>query len=126
MSAPFTFNGILTFPADPGGSGTPISISFANQFTQIIAETLSLTGSGTKTIDTSALNGGAGASCLLLKMDPSSVTTAVSVALNSSSPGIELSPGGFIVIGDQTPVSGIISVAITYAVAALVRLWALG
>jgi hypothetical protein len=129
MSTPFTFNGTLSFPADPGGSPTPISINFANQFNQIIAETLQLSGSGTKVLDLSPLNGGAGASLVLIKVDPQVAgTPAVSVRWNTGTAlgQQELQPGGFLVIGDPSPSAGLITLSILFTGIGLVRVWALG
>lgn len=127
MSTPFTFTGVLTFPADPGGAGTPISINFANNFNQIIAETLSLTGSGSKSLDLSALNAGAGATALLVKVDSQvSGTPPVFLKVNSETVGEEVQPGGAKLLLNPSPASGIITLVVVYTGIATVRIWALG
>jgi hypothetical protein len=127
MSTPYTFTGALTFPPDPGGPQSPISISFADQFDQIIAETLTLAGSGSKTFDLSALSGGGGAKCLVVKVDPQVVgTPAVFVKVNSETVGEELQPGSFKVTGNLNPATGITSVTVVWTGVGKIRLWALG
>jgi hypothetical protein len=127
MTTPLTFSGALTFPADPGGSPVPIAIAFAGQYDEIIAETLKFSGSGSKTIDLTPLNGGAGATILLIKMDAQVAgTPPVFVKVNSETVGEELQPGGFKVTGNPAPAAGITSVTIVYTGVATIRLWALG
>lgn len=127
MAAPFTFTGVLTFPADPGGAGTPISINFANNFSQIVAETLALSGSGSKTIDLSALNGGTGATALLVKVDSQvSGTPPVFLKVNAETVGEEIQPGGAKLVLNPSPAAGITQLVVEYTGIATVRIWALG
>ncbi len=127
MTTPLLFTGTLSFPPDPGGANAPIAISFANQFNQIVAETLVIAGAGTKTLDLSALNGGAGATCLVVKVDSAAAgIPPVNLEFNAGTQKVEVSPGGFMVIGDPSPVAGITSLSIVTTGAATVRVWALG
>ena len=129
MSTPFTFQGTLSFPPDPGGPNAPIAIAFSNVFDQMIAETLTLTGSGTKTLDLSALNGGAGAALVLIKVDPQvSGTPPVNIQWNSgtSTGEQEIQPGGFQVIGNPSPSAGLTTLKVVFTGIGKVRVWALG
>ena len=128
MAAPFTFTGALLFPADPGANPTPISANLAASFNQLVADTESLIGSGTKTIDLSALNAGAGASFVLVKVDAQSTPQTVNLRWNggSSTGEQEVSTGGFFVVGSPNPQAGLTSLVIVWTAPVTVRVWALG
>jgi hypothetical protein len=127
MSAPLTFQGSLSFPPDPGGANAPITINFASQFTQILAETLTLTGSGSRAIDLSALNGGAGASAIVVKVDAQApATPAIFLKTNSETSGMELQPGAFWAYGEPSPAAGITQLTVVWTGVGTVRIWALG
>ena len=124
---PLIFSGSLSFPPDPGGSNLPVAINFANQFNQLQAFTESLSGSGSKVFDLSALNGGDGATALLVKVDSQpSGTPPIFLKPNSESTGMEIQPGGFLVYGNPSPASGITELTVVYTGIATVRIWALG
>lgn len=127
MSAPFTLNGTLSFPPDPGGPNAPIAIAFTNQFNQLFAETLQLSGSGSRTLDLSSLNGGAGATAVVVKVDPQPAgTPPIFIKPNAETTGMEVQPGGFFAYGNPTPAAGITGLTIVWTGAATVRVWALG
>lgn len=125
---PFTFTGSLQFPADPGGAAALIAIAFAANYNQLIAETLALSGSGTKALDLSALNAGAGASLFLLKVDPQSVSQTLNLRWNSAgaSGEQEVSTGGFFVVGSPSPSAGLAALSLVWTMPMTVRFWALG
>lgn len=128
MTTPFTFTGALQFPPDPGGPLSPIAIAFAGSFTQLVAETLQLTGSGTKTLDLSSLNGGLGANLVLIKVDAQSTPQTVNLRWNggASTGEQEVSTGGFFVLGSGAPSAGLASLILAYTSSVTVRIWALG
>jgi len=128
MSTPFTFNGVLLFPADPGVSPVPINVNLAAAFNQLIAETEALTGSGTKSIDLSVLNGGLGANLVLVKVDAQPTPQMLNLRWNggSSTGEQEVSTGGFFMVGSPNPTAGLTALELVWTAPMTVRVWALG
>ena len=125
MTTPFAFVGSLLIPADPSLPQDPIPFQMSGQFLSENAQTLNLTGAGSKTVPFGTV-GSAGLSGLLIKVDPSGSGQPVLVTVNGGTQPIEVSPGGFLAVGSPSPVVGITAITIAYTTANVVRLWALG
>lgn len=126
MAIPFSLQAILNFPGGPGLPNDPISASVSSSFESQAEFRLSLTGSGSHTMDLGTL-GAPGVKGLLVMVESSTTAAPVTVLLNGSvTGGTEISPGGFLLVGNPSPVAGITGVELVHTTAVTVRVWALG
>ncbi len=128
MTVPFSFTGTLAFPPDAGQPNVNVPLAFSSQFDSADpGQILKLTGAGTKTLDLSTVPA-AGVKYLLIKLDGGQGVVPVNVRFNGggSSGQVEISPGGFVMIGSPAPTTGITAADVVYTSAATVRVWAFG
>ena len=129
MSMPFTMQATLNAPPLPGQpSSVPLLASLSATYGSRVDYRLELTGSGNKTLNLGTI-GPTGTKCLFITVDadPTPGVTPVLISLNSATPGIEISQGGFLVLGSPSPTSsGVLSVALSYSSNVAVNVWAFG
>ena len=126
MSTPFSVQAVLQVPADVGLPPDPLSLLVSAQFDSLADYVLQLSGSGTHMVGLGTV-GPSGLKGLLVKVDPGVGASAVTVRVNgASSGGIELSPGGGMLIASPNPQSGITALDVLYTGNVVVRIWALG
>lgn len=129
MSVPYQVAGSLTFPPDTGAPNLVVQTSGSGQFASRQDGVLNLTGSGNKSVPFGTIPG-TGAKGILIEVDPDPAPPArapVIVKVNGSSTGgIEVAPGGSIVIHNPKPSSGITQLDIAYTTDNVVRYWLLG
>jgi hypothetical protein len=125
-TAPYTLSGTLSFPPDTGQPVVALPFSASGNFTSKEEAIFNLTGSGTQSISLGTIPG-AGAKAVMIKVDAGTGLSPVTVKVNGSSTGqIEVSPGGFLVLSNPTPTSGITQLDIVYSSNATVRVTVLG
>jgi hypothetical protein len=126
MPIPFSLSATLNLPGGPALPNDPISATVSQNFDNQTEYRLSLSGSGTKVLDLGSV-GAPGAKGLMILVEASSTAAPVEVRLNGSATGgVEVSPGGLMVVGNPSPVSGITAVSLVYTTAVTVRIWLLG
>ena len=110
MAAPFTavvsYEGSIARASSAAGSSSSASTLC-----------LALTGAGTKTIDFGTVSK---AKLLAVHVPREGNTAPISVRLNGSASGVEVSPGGFLCLASPNPASGVTSASIEYTVDSLV------
>ena len=122
---PYSLSGELRMPLDTGQPDAPIPFRGSGAFASRQHSQLRLSGAGTLEVPLGSV-GIPGAKVLLIEMDPDAAGTPISVAFNGAVGALELSPGGFLVYHNPSPQGGVISLSITHATDAMVRVWVLG
>lgn len=125
MTTPFTFSGSLQAPPDPGLPADSVPFNLSSQFSASAEFVLSLTGSGSKSVSLGTL-GSPGVKGLFIKVDAGSTVAPVLVRLNAAVAGVEVSGGGFLLLGSPSPVSGVTQLDLDYTTSATVRVWVFG
>ena len=124
MSQPFAFLGQLQLPADASLPPDSIPVNGSGTFVPKLIATLIATGAGTTPIPFGSVIT-PGAKFLMIEVD--GVTLApVMVSLNGATPGLEIAPGGFLILSSPAPAAGVTSGGITTTGAATIRIWILG
>jgi len=124
MTTPFSISGSFNFPEAPGLPQDAIPIGLTGQFTQRAEFIYTLSGSGTKVVDLGTIVS-PGVKALLIQNDLITSGPSIGVKLNGSSVPVEVSSGGFVLLGSPTPSSGVTSVSIDFTGTCTVRIWAL-
>lgn len=130
MATPFQVNGTLLLPGAPALPQDPIPFGLVAQYDHKSELTLSVSGTGTKTVGFGTIPA-AGAKCLVLVYEPASLPAGspaqapVTVTLNGGA-ALELSPGGFLALGSPTPAAGLVSLVVAHTGAATIHVWLLG
>lgn len=126
MSTPFSFSGTLSFPPDVGVPPELVEIAFSTNYDQFTWSKMDLVGAGTKAVPFGGIIA-PGIKMVLIKVDASGTAAPINVKVNGSVTGlVEVSPGGFIVLGSSAPATGITSLDIVYTSNVTVRVLLLG
>lgn len=125
MSTPATLSFTFSYPPDDGLPAASITKTVQAVFDSKQDDVVSLTGSGTKTVDLGSILT-PGCKGILVYMYPDAAASPVIAKFNGDTNGIEVSPGGFIASGSPAPVSGVLSLSLTHTTACRVRIVALG
>jgi hypothetical protein len=126
MATPFSIEGTLNLPGTPGLPADPLPFGLSSSYESKAEFEYNLpAGAGSKVVDFGTMPV-AGAKAVLVVYEPKNGAPVVAVTLNGSNQPIELSPGGFFVLGSPAPAAGITSMSITYTGAGRVRGWLLG
>lgn len=128
MATPFSSEFKVLAPPVAGQPECPVPIAFSSSYDHRACYRLEFTGAGAKTLDLGTL-GPNGAKMVILTVDPdpSPAAQPVLIAVNASAPGIEISPGGFMVIGSPKPTaSGALALTITRTTSAKMNVWVFG
>lgn len=126
MATPFSITAALNLPGDVGLPADALPVSFSSSFSSKADAVLNITEAGTTSVSFGTV-GSPGAKAFFVKMDPSSSAAPVLVKVNESeSGGLEVSPGGFILYGNPSPVDGVTSLDIVATTPGVVRIWVLG
>jgi len=121
----FSLTGQLQSPPDEGAPPAAIAFGLTGQAQSEEGGRLTLTGSGTKTIAFGTV-GSPGAKAVLIEHLPSTAGDPITVRFNGGTDELEISPGGFFVLGNPAPVDGITALAIAYISDCQVRVKLLG
>jgi len=127
MSTPFSFSGTLKVPLDLGIPEEMLNVVFSSAYDQYCLSKMDLTGAGTKSVPFGNL-GAPGAKFVLVKVDATALAAPVNLRWNggNSSGQQEISPGGFLLLGSNAPVSGMTSLDIVYTTNVTVRVLVFG
>lgn len=126
MSSPYSITGSLSFVPDSGLAALAIPLLVSGQFDESVSLKLDIAAAGDTTVPVAGLGSGTGLKALLVKLDAGSVVSPIIVKLNGAVTGAEVSGGGFVLISNPTPTSGVTAVVVTAGSACTVRAWALG
>jgi hypothetical protein len=110
MSKAFSFQGSLSYPPDAGQPSVLRALSQSGSFTSKVEQELVLTGAGTEVVDFGSV---ANAKLFMVKVRSDSVVP-VGLVFNAGSEQLEVSPGGFAVIGSPAPSAGITDLSIVH------------
>jgi len=124
-SAPFVYNGTLSFPPDSGLPNLGIPFGGTGNFTQVAHDVYSLTGSGTQAVGLGSI-AAPGAKGILIELDNDGAAQPIAVKINASVTPMEISRGGFMAYFSPDPVAGITSLSFDYTTAVCVRVWVFG
>jgi hypothetical protein len=126
MATPFTLSGELLLPIDPGQPNSPIPFSVTDSFTARADLELNYTGSATETVNLGTPEV-EGLKVLVIELDADPVAAPIKLRFNGgdAAGALEVSPGGFAVLGSPTPVAGVVSLTVTHTTDVKVRLRAL-
>lgn len=128
MSTPFSVELKVTAPQVAGQPDCAVPFTVSSSYEHRASYRLDFTGSGTKSLDLGTL-GPNGAKLVVITVDPDTSVSAqpVLVSINSSTPGIEVSAGGFIALTSVTPTSaGALTLGITHATSAKMNVLVFG
>lgn len=129
VTAPFTYQAQLQYPPDVGSPMSVIPVSMSGTFESEATFVYKLTGAGTQLVDFGTITPN-GAKLISVEVDPDSSPAAqpVQIAFNGSITGtVEVSPGGFMTIGNPKPdLAGVLQMGIIYAATTCVRVRVLG
>jgi hypothetical protein len=126
MSTPFSVQAVLQLPPDVGLPPDPVSLLASSQFDSLADYILQLSGSGTHAVGLGT-SGSPGLKALLIKVDSGVGAASITTRFNGAvTGGIELSPGGGMLVVSPNPQAGITAVDVLYTASATVRIWALG
>ncbi len=127
-TTPFTLSGSLRYPPDDGEPDADRPFSLQDSFTHESNHTLNLVGAGTKVVDFGTLTA-LGAKCVAIEVLPAvagAVVAPVNVIFNGGVDPIEISQGGFIVLGSPKPVAGVLGLSVVHTQNACVKIRLLG
>lgn len=127
---PFTINGSLSFPPDEGQQQVAVPFGLAGNYKAITDMRLTLSGSGTQVVPFASV-GSPGAKVVLVEYElpvgaAAQTAQPIQLHLNGGSEDIELSPGGFLIMGNPAPAVGITSLSLDYSSEATVRVRLMG
>lgn len=126
MAVPYQIAGSLTFSPDTGAPSLIVALTGSGQFVSRQDGILNLVGSGTQSLPMGTLST-AGVKAVLIEVDPNSTSDAIIVKVNGSSTGgLEVAPGGALLVHNPRPLLGITQLDISYTTANVVRYWLLG
>jgi len=122
---PFSFQALLALPILPGLAPDQLPFNASGVFNSAVPGVeLNFTGSGTKVVDLGTI-ASPGAKFLAVQYDALAGGAPITLTVGAATP-IELSTGGFFVLSNPAPATGVTALSITYAGACTVRVWALG
>ena len=114
MVTPFTVNGSLQIPPDPGQPVAPIPFALSGQFDAKVCMELNLVGGGTHVVCFGTI-AAPGAKVILIEVDADPAAAPIHVQNNGGAAGqIEIAPGGFIIFGNPAPVAGSTTMSIVH------------
>ena len=123
MATPYVLSAELQLPIDIGQSNSAASSSLSDYFDARVDQELNYSGSATETV---ALGtpGSFGLKALYVELDEDPAAAPIYIQFNGgdTTGKVEISPGGFMVIGNPVPVTGIISIIISHTTDVKVRL----
>ena len=126
MSTPFTLDGALNLPGTPGLAAEPLPFSLSSQYDSKAEFEFNLPASaGSQSVNFGTMPS-EGTKAIVLIYDTKTAAPPVQIVINGSATPVELSTGGFLVLGSPDPVAGITSLSITYTGAGRIRVWLLG
>lgn len=126
MATAFSIEGNLFVPPVSGAVAAPLPFGLAGTFDSKVEIDLELPAlAGSKSVDFGTLPV-AGAKALLVSHEYVQGADPVLLTLNAADTPIELSTGGFLLLGSPVPVDGLISLSIAHTAAARVRVRLLG
>jgi hypothetical protein len=128
MSTPFSAELKVMAPPMAGQPDCQVPISFVSAYDHRASYRLEFTGAGTKVLDLGTLGpNGAKMFVVTVDSDPSPSAQPVTIAVNASAPGIEVSPGGFLALGSPKPTTaGALTLSITHPTSAKLNVWVFG
>ena len=128
MSIPFTAQASFTAPLAVGLTPLPLPWAMASAYSNSAAYRLVFASSGTKTLNMGTLGpNGAKLFFLTVDADPTPGVQPLLVAINSATPGIEVSQGGILLLGSPSPTTaGLLTVSLTYTSALACNVWVFG
>jgi len=121
-TAPFVLQGTLTVTL-PGQPPTPLPFGLSGAFSSLMSERLIMSGAGTEDVSLGTI---VGAKLLLLEYVAAEGAAAITLHINGSTDGLELSPGGVLLYGSPNPTIGLTALSIERTVAAEVLVHVLG
>lgn len=128
MPTPFSVESKIVAPPVSGQPECPVPLAMAAAYDHRTFQHLEQSGSGSKTVDLGSL-GPNGAKLLVIQIEPDASPAAqpILIAINSATPGIELAPGGFLVLASPKPTTaGALTLAITRTTSMKCNIWAFG
>lgn len=128
MSTPFSVELKVMAPPVAGQPDCSVPFSFVAAYDHRACYRLEFTGSGTKSLDLGTL-GPTGAKLLIITVDADASPAAqpVLVAINSATPGVEVSPGGFMSVASPKPTAaGALTIGLTHTTSAKMNVWVFG
>lgn len=124
-SISFVLNGSLQYPPDEGAPPVTVQFGITAQGQSQEGGRMTLTGTGTKVIPFGTV-GSPGAKGVLIEYLPQPGGVPVNVTFNGGTDALEISPGGFLAIGNPAPTAGITSLSIAYTADCQLRVQLLG
>lgn len=110
MSKAFSLSGSLNYPPDSGQPAAARAFSQSGTFTSKAEKELVLVGAGTQVVDFGTV---AKAKAVQVEVRADS-NAPVGLIFNGGAEQIEVSPGGFLVVGSPTPSTGITALSIVH------------
>lgn len=127
MSAPLSISVNVQTPSVEGQPDCPFPLSLTTQYDHLTKHRLTFTGSGSKSVDFGSLATGAKAVLVTVDADTSPSAAPITFAVNGGTDAIEVSPGGFALLGSPSPTaSGITAMDITYTASVKMYVWIFG
>ena len=125
MSTPYSISGAFSYPPDASLPADPIPVSGSGSFDHEASTVLKLSGSGSKVVDMGTIPA-TGAKALLIKLDAGSGVSPIDVTFSGADTPIQIAAGGFILVSNPAPTTGVDAITIDYTTGCTVRIWALG
>lgn len=125
---PFVISGELTLPPDDGAAPVASTVSVSGSFLSEEGGRLVLVGSGTKVVSFGSV-GAPGAKAVYIEyLQPSTGPDGapLNVSFNGGSGSVEISCGGFLLLGSPAPVVGVTALSIAYTTDAALRVRLIG
>lgn len=122
-----TFSGSFKTPPYTGQSECPVPINLTVQYVRKAIFRFELSGSGTQSVDLSALPA-EGAKMLVVQVDADTSPAAapINLNINGGTDNWEIDTGGFLASGSPEPVTGITQLDIVHTADVKVWVWAFG
>lgn len=126
MPTPFKSRASLELPGTPGLPTQLLEFLLDSQYSSKSEFEYELpAGPGSQVVNFGSMPA-AGAKAVLVVYEPKTAAPPVLVTVNAGNQPIELSTGGFLLIGSPAPVAGVLSMSLAYTGAGRVRVWLLG
>ncbi len=112
--------GSLQFPPDEGAPAAQVSFGFSGPYTQFLDTRLVMVGAGSQAVPFGSIIS-PGVKAFLVEYEPQVGGLPVSIRLNGSSDGVEITPNGTLLHINPTPNTGITSMTLVRTADAVVR-----
>jgi hypothetical protein len=122
-TSPFVLQGTLSYPPEQEQAQLPLPFGLSGVFTSLMSERLVMTGIGNLEVPFGSV---VGAKVLLLEYELAEAAAVITLHINGSTDGLELSPGGVLLFASPNPTVGLTSLNIACTVDAVVRVHVLG